>query len=626
MRHTAIVLAFLLSVTLITLSAGPAAAGKPGGLFHEAPTEALVPADDLATLRSRPVEVDFKLLTDSATAWQEAEGSTHLTLELNLFPDATFEAVLDRIAFEWPTNLTWIGHVSGVEGSTVVLVAGGGVLVGSVHLVDTAYRIRYTPEGVHVVEEVDLAGFPPEAEPQPIGAAGVDLAARSYAGLFSDGAEGEADPSLAELAFESTAIDDGKTVDLMVVYTPAARSAAGGTTAMQNLITLGVSETNIAFANSYVVQRLRLVYTAEVSYTESGNLATDRDRLQAKSDGYMDSVHSLRDTYRADLVKLVVVNSAGGACGISYLMAGSNNRAFEAYGFTVTARPCISPNYTFGHELGHNMGANHAPGDPTGTGAFSYSFGYRDPLARFRSIMAYNCSPSCPRLLYFSSPAVTYNGAVVGTTSQNNAASDTNVRSVVASFRLSQNGPTCSGTSGQWAGCRGHGCAVCVEKVASYPLYYHNNPMCSPNTTCAGQYYTCNVNCPAPDSADLCNGTSGQWAGCRGDGCSVCMEKLANYPLYFQNHPACKRNDTCANQFYTCNVNCPSPTSADQCNGTPGQWAGCRGTGCHVCAELVANYPCYFTNHPLCNRNTTCAGQYFTCNANCPAPTSADAC
>jgi hypothetical protein len=60
------------------------------------------------------------------------------------------------------------------------------------------------------------------------------------------------------------------------------------------------------------------------------------------------------------------------------------------------------------------------------------------------------------------------------------------------------------------------------------------------------------------------------------------------------------------------------------CDGSPGQWPGCRGNGCAVCAELVGNAACYFPNHPACARNTTCAGEYFTCNDACPQPTSAD--
>jgi peptidyl-Asp metalloendopeptidase len=229
-------------------------------------------------------------------------------------------------------------------------------------------------------------------------------------------------------------VDSGARFDVLVVYTPAARTAAGGTAAIKNLISLGVSETNTAYGNSGIIPRLRLVYSGEISYTEAASLQTDLSRLQSTSDGYMDTVHTLRNTYGADLVKLVV-GAATDACGVAYLMSGSNNTGFASSAFSVTARDCISPNYTFGHELGHNMGSNHAPSDPTGTGAFSYSFGYKDPQARFRTVMAYDCSPSCPRVLHFSNPNVFYNGWVTGTSTQNNATSINNVRTVVANFR-----------------------------------------------------------------------------------------------------------------------------------------------------------------------------------------------
>jgi hypothetical protein len=61
-----------------------------------------------------------------------------------------------------------------------------------------------------------------------------------------------------------------------------------------------------------------------------------------------------------------------------------------------------------------------------------------------------------------------------------------------------------------------------------------------------------------------------------------------------------------------------------ECDGTPGEWAGCRGNGCAVCAEQVQGYTRYFQNHPRCVLNTTCDGSFFTCNALCPAPTMAD--
>jgi len=56
----------------------------------------------------------------------------------------------------------------------------------------------------------------------------------------------------------------------MVVWTPAARSTAGGTTAMQNLVNLAVVETNQSYVNSNMTQRINLAHSQEVSYTESG--------------------------------------------------------------------------------------------------------------------------------------------------------------------------------------------------------------------------------------------------------------------------------------------------------------------------------------------------------------------
>lgn len=69
----------------------------------------------------------------------------------------------------------------------------------------------------------------------------------------------------------------------------------------------------------------------------------------------------------------------------------------------------------------------------------------------------------------------------------------------------------------------------------------------------------------------------------------------------------------------------PTAAGAQTCNGSgDGTWNGCRGTGCHVCQEKVSGYAGYFTNHPGCILNTTCAGQFFDCDAACPPPSEAD--
>ena len=79
-------------------------------------------------------------------------------------------------------------------------------------------------------------------------------------------------------------------------------------------------------------------------------------------DGFMDGVHARRDQLGADLVSLIVDNDTG-SCGVAWLMQ-TPSVTFAPQAFSVTVYDCISPNYTFGHELGHNMGAAHAPDDP----------------------------------------------------------------------------------------------------------------------------------------------------------------------------------------------------------------------------------------------------------------------
>lgn len=164
-----------------------------------------------------------------------------------------------------------------------------------------------------------------------------------------------------------------------------------------------------------------------------------------------------------------------------------------------------------------------------------------------------------------------------------------------------------------------------ADKDAIYRWY--NPPttgICSGSCPGPGTPPSSGVTIPPNPDALMCDGASNGWTACRGSGCYACREKIAPYPLYLINHPYCQPNDSCGGQFYTCSNNCPPPTSADLCDGTPGTWSGCRGTGCYVCSELVAGYSKYFSHHPACVPNGECGGSYGTCNQNCPSPTEAD--
>ena len=213
--------------------------------------------------------------------------------------------------------------------------------------------------------------------------------------------------------------DSNVTIDVAVVYTPAAREAVGGADATAALIDLMVAETNQAYASSGVQQRIALVGRSELQYEETGRSGVDLARLANPSDGHMDEAHGLRDRSGADLVHLIVDADKASVGGIAYRPG--------AFGLSVH----LGGGRVFAHELGHNMGlrhdryqAHHRQG-----GARSHpAFGYVNPggaaagaarSSRWRTVMAYNtrCTEVhalCPGLLRFSNPRQSHDGAALG--------------------------------------------------------------------------------------------------------------------------------------------------------------------------------------------------------------------
>jgi hypothetical protein len=357
------------------------------------------------TAGARPETVDAQTVTVNGAALAAD------VLDLALTGGVVVRAELDRRATLGGGAEVWSGHVPGAPMSSVTLVTVDGLLQGSVRTLDAAWSIEPSADATHVVRQIDAAALPRELPP---------LAPP---------------PSLAALAANPPmAGDNGGTIDVLVLYTPGARSSAGGANpdaTIQARIALGIAETNTGYANSGITPRLRLVGTQVLPYTEVG-MSTDLSALQSNA-----SVGTLRNTVGADLVSLIVANSAE-ACGVGYLLNGSSDWAFS-----VTSYHCISPNYSFGHELGHNMGSMHAPEDGGGVGRAAYSYGYKHPSNLFRTVMAYDCPVSCPRVLHFSNPDVNYAGAPTGTAAQHdNARSIDEAASTVANFRQSVGGNT----------------------------------------------------------------------------------------------------------------------------------------------------------------------------------------
>jgi len=367
---------------------------------------------DPTIVRSRLVNINWDILAMTGYP-PESEIVGGDVLLLNLFEDSSFTANLDHWEVRSGNNFTWIGHIEGAEDSQLTLVVEDGVLVGNIRVSGESYQVRYMGEGVHVIREIDERFFPPEGEPIPD-----DNPSQANEPLLSS-AEVQGD----------TAADDGSTLDVMVVYTPAARLAEGGTTAMKALINLAIVETNTAYSNSGVTPRVRLVHTEEINYTEV-DFEPDVQALQNASDGIMDNVHTLRDVHGADMVSLVVEDSDFNACGIGFV----NSSLSAVQPFSVIDHRCLAI-FVLAHEMGHNMGLQHDRANQPLDGVFPYSHGYVDILNNFRTIMG---TGSTTRIQHFSNPAVSFEGNPTGVDFQADAArSLNNTAFTVANWRES---------------------------------------------------------------------------------------------------------------------------------------------------------------------------------------------
>lgn len=414
-----------------------ARAGSTTGIFTAVPSTAVVQSKanavsekKISPRRSRTVLVDSAALFPARADSRKA-AVPDTTLTLNLFDDVTITMT--------PRESTTVGK----DGTTVLVGDNDAAAGGQTRFANTAgtlygivrtsgpllYEIRPTGsgEGAYVIREIDQGSYPDEEEKLP-----------PDAGPAASDAAGTAGSSGGTTALA----DDGSTIDVMVLYTPSARAAAGGEAAMQALIALAFSETNQGYAQSGVIQRFRLVHAQEVAYVENtGSSGFDiaLGNLQNPSDGVMDDIHALRNQYGADIVSLLINNAW--YCGLGYLMT-SMRSDFSAYAFNVVDYSCATGYYSFAHECGHNQGAHHDRANAGGSILYNYAYGYQQTSATpaFRTIMAYNCSSGCMRVNYWSNPGVNYNGYPTGVLSTESNAADNhltlnNTRTIAANWR-----------------------------------------------------------------------------------------------------------------------------------------------------------------------------------------------
>jgi hypothetical protein len=225
------------------------------------------------------------------------------------------------------------------------------------------------------------------------------------------------------------------TVDILVVYTPAAKAWAVQNGIDINLdIVGGIQRANQVLSNSQTNVTLNLVYKQEVNYTESGNTNTDLDRLKSPGDGYVDEAHALRSRYNADLVVLLLGESNSNVAGAGYILGseyGSPKNGFSA----MKARHTNTTGYVLIHEIGHNFGCGHHTGtDNTSIYSYSHGYGGTSVSGGFSTIMTYENLNYGARIPYFSDPNILYNNVAVGSANANNAKTIRQTKGLIAGY------------------------------------------------------------------------------------------------------------------------------------------------------------------------------------------------
>ncbi len=395
--------------------------------------------EQVGTLRTRLASLDSAALSS---------GLRNSGLMLNLFEDVTL--TVESSPSRAPMSLAladdvqiWSGAVTDVRyGQAVVVTGAGGAIDLRVLTPGYVYYVQAVGDGVVRISEIQAGRGRYDANGLPI----------------NDGVMYT--PTAEEIAADAerrrevgTRADDGTVIDVLAAFTPAASAMLGGDLNAELAIVGAAALTNLTYANSGVNFRIRLVGVVRTEYAESG--FSDLSRLQNTSDGFMDELHTLRNTLKADMVSLTPGTAVANRnyCGIANLPSTLNSGS----AFSITEAHCIN-DITYAHELGHNMGKAHDRANGGG-GISAYAFGYQDPstgvsdYGDFVTVMAYSTNPSgtscpssyipgaCPAIAWWSDPNDTFAGKTLGRVNlEDNARSLNETALTISNYRVSDDG------------------------------------------------------------------------------------------------------------------------------------------------------------------------------------------
>lgn len=381
-----------------------------------------------AVIKYREVELNQEVILNKRNLEQSR-------LVLNLFDQEEYMTKIDRVNVNVNQTISIRSRFDQYQYAYSVISTSDGKSLISIDIPEKNkyYIVTSDPKtGKHYLLDVDIKkmGFL-ESKDMPLSS--------------------EMERNLIQGARQQTTERDNEpaTIDVMIVYTQLSVDYANLNFGnINNVISQAMEKGQLVMDNSLTQMTMNLVYSALVSYTESGSSGTDLNRITNPSDGYMDEVHAWRDTFGADLVSFITkVDDTG---GLGWQLTNTSGNASIA--FCISRVQQTSWTYTLIHEQGHNMGTHHHKQQYTqpGPGMFNYSAGWRwtgTDNGQYCSVMSYEGSGDFAdgiahsRVAYFSNPSIIHQGVATGdAVNGDNARSLREIKHIIAAYKTPQLG------------------------------------------------------------------------------------------------------------------------------------------------------------------------------------------
>lgn len=344
-------------------------------------------------------------------------------LSLSL-PAGQFNIIHDNLVLDKKGGFTWVGYLEDeFPKSRVILSFDNKNSFGRIQTPDGVFRVE-TSGGVDWLVDVDNAGLSlanhrkDAISNHPLVSEQTDSDAKAkpeinllktqppsiYAVNFNTTAKGfkkSTSTTSAALQNRPAAANDMPStisiIDVMVLFTEGVQ-----TVRIKNLVEIA----NQAYKDSNVQIKLRLVYAQRVNYPDQNlNETALYDLSFFRST--LSNIDALRKKHGADLVSLIrpFDSETQQGCGLAWVggAGGRNFNPFEAYSVVSDGIDDFHycTDYTFAHELSHNMGSSHDRENASYQGVFPYSYGYNVD-GRYGTIMSY----SAGELGLFSNPNI----------------------------------------------------------------------------------------------------------------------------------------------------------------------------------------------------------------------------